>query len=337
MLAAVDRRIEGAAADKGDGARPGRPWAVAVRLEGPGGMTEIGTGRDPLPGEGGRARRLVKIDGRFARGQSALAGLVSVTWLTPQMDRLFLDGAQERRRFVDRLVYGFDPQHAARVSSYEHGLRERARLLRHEGPGAGDTAWLDAVEDQIATCGVAIAAARRDLVGRLAAAMRHCVGPFPRAGVRMEGVVEGWLDERPALAVEEELRGRLAASRAQDVEHGGAQWGPHRADLAVTHLAKGLAAAECSTGEQKALLVSLVLAQARAQTAARGVPPLLLLDEVVAHLDARRRAALFEEVVALRAQAWLAGTDEEMFAPLRSSAQFLRIRDAVIARRPAFG
>lgn len=334
VLTAVDRREPG-----GDGTGAGAPraWAVAARVAGPRGPVEIGTGRDPLGSEGGRARRLVKIDGAFARGQTALSAALSVTWLTPQMDRMFLDGATERRRFIDRLVYGFDPAHAARVSAYEHALRERARLLRGEGPGSGDATWLDAVEDQIAAHGVAIVAARRDLAARLAGAMSDGVGPFPRAGVRMEGAIERQLEGRPALAVEDEFRDRLAASRAQDAAQGGTRWGPHRDDLTVTHLATDTPAAECSTGEQKALLISLVLAQARVQTAAHGEPPLLLLDEVVAHLDARRREALFEEIVALRAQAWLTGTDEAMFAPLRASAQFLRVRDAVIAHRPAFG
>jgi len=322
-LGAVDRRVPAAAAN----AAP-RPWAVAARLARPEGVIEIGTGRDPAAE---RPRRAVKIDGAFVRGPAAFADLVGVLWLTPDMDRLFLDGPAERRRFLDRLVYGFDPDHAARVAAYDHALRERARLLR-DARGAGEAGWLDVLEEQMAARGVAIAAARRDLVARLQGAIAAGVGRFPRPGLGVEGAVERWLDTMPALAAEEALRDRLAAARRHDAETGGAAWGPHRSDFAVTHLGRGLPAAECSTGEQKALLIAVVLAQARLQAAVRGAPPVLLLDEVAAHLDAVRRAALFDEILALGAQAWLTGTDEALFAPLGDDAQFLRVRDAAIAR-----
>jgi len=323
-LGAVDRRVTGEAA-----ATPAsRSWAVAARLARPEGAIEIGTGRDPAAE---RPRRAVKIDGAFVRGPAAFADLVGVLWLTPDMDRLFLDGPAERRRFLDRLVYGFDPDHAARVAAYDHALRERARLLR-DARGAGEAGWLTVLEAQMAARGVAIAAARRELVARLDIAIAAAVGRFPRPGLGVEGAVEQWLDAMPALAAEEALRDRLAAARRRDAETGGAAWGPHRSDFAVTHLGRGLPAAECSTGEQKALLISVVLAQARLQAAVRGAPPVLLLDEVAAHLDAARRAALFDEILALGAQAWLTGTDEALFAPLGDDAQFLRVRDAAIAR-----
>ncbi|HLB79168.1 MAG TPA: DNA replication/repair protein RecF [Dongiaceae bacterium] len=322
-LCAVDRRAPAATAN----AAP-RPWAVAARLARPEGVIEIGTGRDPAAE---RPRRAVKIDGAFVRGPAAFADLVGVLWLTPDMDRLFLDGPAERRRFLDRLVYGFDPDHAARVAAYDHALRERARLLR-DARRAGEAGWLAALEEQMAARGVAIAAARRDLVSRLQGAIAAGVGRFPRPGLGVEGAVERWLDTMPALAAEEALRDRLAAARRHDAETGGAAWGPHRSDFAVTHLGRGLPAAECSTGEQKALLIAVVLAQARLQAAVRGAPPVLLLDEVAAHLDAVRRAALFDEILALGAQAWLTGTDEALFAPLGDDAQFLRVRDAAIAR-----
>ncbi|MEX2008950.1 MAG: DNA replication/repair protein RecF, partial [Dongiaceae bacterium] len=324
-LGAVDRRVTGEAAAAN--AAP-RPWAVAARLARPEGVIEIGTGRDPAAE---RPRRAVKIDGAFVRGPAAFADLVGVLWLTPDMDRLFLDGPAERRRFLDRLVYGFDPDHAARVAAYDHALRERARLLR-DARGAGEAGWLAVLEEQMAARGVAIAAARRELVARLEIAIAAAVGRFPRPGLGVDGAVEQWLDAMPALAAEEALRDRLAAARRHDAETGGAAWGPHRSDFAVTHLGRGLPAAECSTGEQKALLISVVLAQARLQAAVRGAPPVLLLDEVAAHLDAVRRAALFDEILALGAQAWLTGTDEALFAPLGDDAQFLRVRDAAIAR-----
>ena len=346
-LGAVDRRLpqangtalpatsSGASQETQDsGADASVAWAVAARLAGPDGVTEIGTGRDPTT-ETGRERRLVKIDGTFVRGQAPLAARLGVVWLTPQMDRLFLEGASARRRFLDRLVYGLDPDHASRVSAYEHALRERARLLR-AGPSIGsadDGPWLAALEEQIAARGVAIAAARRDFATRLDAAAADGVGPFPTAGLRVEGAIEAWLDEMPALAAEDRFRARLAESRARDAETGGAMLGPHRSDLQVTHLAKGMPAADCSTGEQKALLISIVLAVARLLTVARGAAPVLLLDEVAAHLDAVRRAALFEELLALGGQAWLTGTEEDLFCSLGDRAQFFRVRDAVITQR----
>jgi DNA replication and repair protein RecF len=319
-LAEVDRRPAGSGEAAG-------PWAVAATVETAAGTVRLGTGRDPggdgAPGQ----RRVVRVDGRPASGQSALASHLSIVWLTPEMNRLFLDAASARRRFLDRLVFGFDGAHAARVSAYRHGLRERARLLRD---GAADDAWLSALEDTISARGVAIAAARRALVARLDAAAAEAIGPFPRVGVALEGTVEAWLDEAPALATEERFRAALRATRGRDTEAGGAV-GPHRSDLAVRHLAKGVPAARCSTGEQKALLVSLVLAHARLLAAERGETPTILLDEVAAHLDAERRAALYDELCALGAQAWLTGTDEALFEPLRRRAQLFRVCDGVVA------
>ncbi len=177
---------------------------------------------------------------------------------------------------------------------------------------------------------MAIAAARRELIERLRQAVARGVGPFPQAALALDGAVEGWLAEMPALAVEDRFRDQLAADRARDAESGGAHCGTHRSDLRVTHLARGLPAAQCSTGEQKALLISIVLAEARVQVESRGVAPILLLDEVVAHLDAGRRAALFEEILALGLQAWLTGTEAVLFAELGGRAQFFGVRDAVV-------
>ncbi len=310
----------------------GGAWGVSATAMGPQGPRELGSGRDPARDAGQTAvrdRRLVKVDGAFARGQQALGEAFSVAWLTPQMDGLFREPASGRRRFLDRLVYGFDPSHAGRVAAYEQVLRDRSRLLR---TGGGDTAWLASLEDAVARHGVAIAAARRALMARLAGACAAGSGSFPRAGLGLMGEVESWLDELSALAAEDRLRERLAAGRAQDAETGGAGAGPHRSDLAVRHLENGLAAELCSTGEQKALLVSIVLAHARLLTLERGAAPVLLLDEVVAHLDERRRAALFEELLALGAQAWMTGTDAALFDDLRADAQFFLAHDAQIAR-----
>jgi DNA replication and repair protein RecF len=318
--------------DRAVGGQRGGAWGVAATACCGDDGVEIGTGRDPSqPADSGRERRLVKINGAFAGGPSALAEHLAVIWLTPQMDRLFLDSAGARRRFLDRLVYGVDADHARRLARYEHALQERAQLLRQGGPAAWDTVWLGALEQQIAEGGVAIAAARHELVERLGQAVARGVGPFPQAALALDGAVEGWLAEMPALAVEDKVREQLAADRLRDAESGGAQCGPHRGDLGVTHLGRGLLAAQCSTGEQKALLISIVLAQARVQIDSRGRAPILLLDEVVAHLDATRRAALFEEILALDLQAWLTGTEAGLFAELGGRAQFFGVRDAIVA------
>jgi DNA replication and repair protein RecF len=328
-LAEVERRPGSGGAFGADGAVAG-PWAVAARLAvaPDGGEIEIGTGRDPAAGEGGPERRLVKIDGQFQKSQSALAERLAIVWLTPQMDRLFLDGAGDRRRFLDRLVYGFDAAHASRLSAYEQALRERARLLAPQNgraSGAAEAAWLDGLEAQMAELGVAVAAARRDLLQRLRGAAADGFGPFPGAALALEGAVDDWLGQMPALAVEEALKRRLAETRAQDAQQGGASAGPHRSDLAVTHLGRGRPAGECSTGEQKALLLAILLAYARALGLARGAQPLILLDEVAAHLDRARRRALFEALLELGAQAWLTGTDLEIFAELGPAAQFVAV------------
>lgn len=328
-LAEVTRR------DAGDGAG----WAVAATVQTPSGPVEVGTGRESGQGEGRggsgepRDRRVVRIDGETVRGQVALAEVASAVWLTPAMDRLFVEGASARRRFLDRLAFGLDTGHAARVSAYENALRQRARLLREER--RADPAWLAALEETMAETGVAVAAARRDVVARLARACAGADGPFPRAVPTLEGTVETWLDEGPALEVESRLRRALSAGRSVDGRTGGAAEGPHRSDLLVRHGDKDMPAAHCSTGEQKALLISLVLAQARIQTSARGWAPLLLLDEVVAHLDETRRRALFDTVCALGAQAWMTGTDQSLFAGLGERGQFFRVQDAAVTRQSA--
>jgi DNA replication and repair protein RecF len=319
-LTEIDRRATGS------GAPLGGPWAVAAKVAGPQGEARIGTGRDAASDTG--ERRQVRIDGAPARSQTALAEHLSLVWLTPQMDRLFVEGGTARRRFLDRLVYGFDPQHAARVSTYERAMRERARLLR-DGPA--DPAWLGALEDSMAEHGIAVAAARREVAARLDEACTEAGGPFPKARLALDGTVDEWLAAMPALAAEDEFRRRLAAGRRADGEAGICLVGPHRSDLAVRHLGTGMPAAHASTGEQKALLIAILLAHARLQAAQRGAAPILLFDEVAAHLDAVRRDALFGEIVTLGAQAWLTGTDAVLFEGLRGAAQFFGVADAMIA------
>jgi DNA replication and repair protein RecF len=317
-LAEVDRR-----------GAPGAHWAVSARLADPSGEIAVGTGRDPDAGEEAD-RRVVRIDGQAQRGPAALAEHTAVSWLTPAMDRIFADGAGARRRFVDRLVLGFDPGHARRVAAFDQALRERAQLLQQ---GGADPGWLDALEATMAAEGVAVAASRRALVNRLAAAAAAEPGDFPVPRLTMAGELASWLDTIPALEAEEKLVRALAEWRRRDAETGGAGAGPQRDDLGVVFAATGMPARHCSTGEQKAMLIAIVLAHARLVAAERGRPPLLLLDEIAAHLDAERRAALFRAIAALGCQAWLTGTDDGLFQPMREGARFFRVAEARLEPR----
>ncbi len=295
-------------------------WAVTVRLRTPEGSVDIGTGCQPGTGAAGE-RRQVRIAGEPARRQDDLSAQLGVLWLTPDMDRLFTDGAGPRRRFLDRLIFGADPAHAGRVAAYERAVQERARLLR-DGPA--DALWLGALEEQIARTGIAVAAARALLAEQLSEFAADA-GPFPAATIALAGAVEDWLALMPALAAEERLRAALAAARGVDAESGRTTVGPHRSDVVVCEAASGRPARACSTGEQKALLIALVLGAARLQRSQTGAAPLLLLDEVAAHLDPVRREDLFAAVEGLDSQAWYAGTDAEVFAPLAGGAQFFTI------------
>jgi DNA replication and repair protein RecF len=312
------RRARLAEVDRHGGAEG---WSLNARLDGPGGASAIGTGRGQ---DGPRERRVIQIDGLPA-AQAALADAVAAIWLVPAMDRLFQDGAGGRRRFLDRLVLAGDPAHAAQVARYGHALKERSRLLR---AGRFDRTWLDALEGRAAAAGVAIAAARRQTIVGLRAALADSTGAFPRPELALCGDAEAWLDELSALDAEARLAQTLAEARGQDAETGNTAAGPHRSDLEVYDHATSRPAVECSTGEQKALLISIVLAEARLRCALGSRLPILLLDEVTAHLDPGRRADLFEQLGALGAQAWLTGTDPALFAPLGARAQFFSVRDS---------
>jgi DNA replication and repair protein RecF len=312
--------------DDGDG---NRPWAVAATVETPRGAVDIGTGREAPGQPARRERRVVRIDGQRAPGPAALARVLNAVWLTPRMDRLFGDAPAARRRFIDRLVFGFDPAHAGRVGAFENAQRQRARLLhRQHAEGAADPEWLAALENTMAAQGVAVAAARRDMATRLNEIGCRPPGPFPGVAIKMTGPLEDWLGGGPALAAEDRMRDGLAAARRHDGESGGAAVGPHKSDVSVRHLDKDLPAERCSTGEQKALLIALVLADVRLQARDHASLPLLLLDEVAAHLDDRHRHALFDEITDLGAQAWLTGTDSQIFQPLAAAGQFFRVEDA---------
>lgn len=340
-LSEIDRRPQGTTDRTNDrnagltngSAGPG--WSVAVRVMTPEGPRDLGTGREAetAQSEGGesgeaRERRVIKVDGAYARGQQALAEVVRMVWLTPRMDGLFRDGPSGRRRFLDRLVTSFDAGHSGRLAAYEQAMRQRARLLK---TGAQDEAWLSALEDTMARHGVAIEAARRGFVAELSGACAEAEGSFPRARLDLDGDVNTRLAAGPALEAEDDMRARLAAARRQDAETGGAAMGPHRSDLKVTEVESARPAAEGSTGEQKALLLSIVLSHARLLAAEHGTPPLVLLDEVAAHLDPQRRRALFEEILALGAQAWLTGTEAALFAELGEAAQVFAVTGGHLA------
>jgi DNA replication and repair protein RecF len=345
-LREVDCRHPG---NHGAGAPPGIPgsraWAVHARYRGRLGEFALGTGRDPreeamengeAEASSGRERRLCRIEGSTAKSQAALAEILSVFWLTPSMDRLFVERASLRRRFLDRLATGLHADHPARISAYEQAMRERAKILRGDGPladRAEQDRWLGGLEAEMAAQAVAIAAARLETVDALNAAMAEAVGPFPRADLAVDGTVELSLRDGPALEAEDLLRSRLAAARDGDAASGITQWGTHRSDLAVGFIGRELGrttlrAAEASTGEQKALLIAILLAQARLVLARRGEAPVLLLDEVAAHLDPERRRHLYAEILALKAQTWFSGTESELFRPLRGTAQFFTIRES---------
>jgi DNA replication and repair protein RecF len=303
--------------------RAQQPWAVAAKVESPFGPANLGTGADPHV-----ERRLVRVNGEAAKGQAALAEYLSCVWLTPQMDRIFLDGASVRRRFLDRLVFAFDPGHAGRLTRYENAMAQRARILREQTNP--DPAWLEALESAMAETGIAIAAARADFIRRLRSAGTSADNLFPRAGIGVAGTIDELLSRAPALEVEKLFRYQLRETRPQDAINGGAATGPHRSDFLVNYAERDMPAAQCSTGEQKALLTGIVLAHARLVAAEKGAPPVLLLDEIAAHLDESRRNGLFTLLQALGGQVWMTGTDAALFASIAATAQFFEVRDGKI-------
>lgn len=293
------------------------PWGVAVELNTGYGSLHIGTGGDPqLCNE--KERRLVHIDGRNIRNHSVLADHIAMAWVTPDMDGILADSSSARRKLLDRLAYSFDPSHNVRISRYEKAMRERSRLLRE---GMSDAAWLKALEDDMAQSGVAIAATRRHMLRQLNEAINETSSAFPRADLALRGTVEESLETLPALLVEDALRHALANSRKDDERTGTCAVGPHRTDLHVTHRTKMCPAYLCSTGEQKSLLIAIMIAYVRTLTKARNIAPLFLLDDIVAHLDDIRRDALFDEIRNLGVQAWLTGTDISPFSSFLPHAQ----------------
>ncbi|WP_192250093.1 DNA replication/repair protein RecF [Mesorhizobium silamurunense] len=296
-------------------------FALHARIEGPEGQVEIGTGISGGDGEGGRR---VRINGAPAKSAEDMLEWLRVVWLTPAMDGLFPGPAADRRRFLDRLVLAIDPSHGQRALDYEKAVRGRNRLLTE---GSRDSGWFDAIETQMAETGVAIAAARAELVRLLAAMIDKLPGsgPFPQADISLSGELESEIAAAPAVDVEERFRAALANGRERDRAAGRTLDGPHRSDLVVRHRPKSMPAELCSTGEQKALLVGIVLSHARLTGEMSGLTPILLLDEIAAHLDSGRRAALFSILEELNCQAFMTGADAALFSSLAGRAQFLTV------------
>jgi DNA replication and repair protein RecF len=320
--------LEDVAFSEGDGG-----WAVAADMEGMLGLATLGTGIEPPAGEEASVSRRARIDRESAGSASAFADHLRVIWLVPAMDQLFNGPASERRRFLDRLVLAVDARHSSRVAALERALSSRNRLL--ENPH-GDPRWLDSVEHETAEVAVSVAAARAETVARLAhqlAATARPDSPFPPAEVAIEGAIESLLPQRSAAEVEDHYRTLLRDNRARDAAAGRTLTGPHLSDLVVRYAAKSIPAADASTGEQKAMLIRLMLAHAGLIKAMTGTAPLLLLDEVVAHLDPQRRRALYDELAALGAQVWMTGADPALFTEIAGRGTIFEVRPGAISPR----
>ena len=317
--------MEELAFSEGDGA-----WAISAEIEGMLGLATLGTGIDPPAGEESTPTRKCRIDRESVGSATAFADHLRVVWLTPAMDPLFNGPASERRRFLDRLVLAVDAQHSSRVAALERSLRSRNRLLE-DSPG--DSHWLDAVEHETAEVAVAVAAARAETAKRLSAALeasRDNALEFPQAQIALQGWMEQLLPDHSAVEIEDRYRALLKENRARDTAAGRTLDGPHLSDLVVTHAGKNIPAADASTGEQKALLIRLVLAHAGLIKQMTGFAPLLLLDEVVAHLDPSRRAALYDALSLLGAQVWMTGADPAVFGDIVGRAQVFLVRSGVV-------
>ena len=309
-------------------------WAVAARMHTALGVMEVGTGIDAARAGAQQSGRVVRIDGESKGGSGVLAEYVEMVWLTPAMDGLFTGPASERRRFLDRLILCFDPAFGRLANRYERAMQSRNRLL---ADGVRDDAHLAGFELQLAETGTAIAAARAEAIDAMAQVIgarrdRDPASPFPWAAIAIEGTLEADVALRSAVEVEDAYRLRLARDRERDRGAGRTLEGPHRSDLVVRHGPKDMPARFSSTGEQKALLLGLVLAHAELiAERSTGHAPILLLDEVTAHLDELRRSALFAEIVRLRAQAWMTGTDATAFSDLAGTARQWRVDGGCVA------
>jgi DNA replication and repair protein RecF len=320
--------LEEVAFNEGDGS-----WAVAAEIEGMLGLAMLGTGIEPPAAEDASPTRQCRIDRESVGSATAFADHLRVIWLIPAMDQLFNGPTSERRRFFDRLVLAVDAQHSTRFNALERALRSRNRLLEEN---SSDTHWLDAIEHETAELAVAVAAARVETAGRLAAELEASAAqdsPFPLATLALDGILEHMLADHSAAQVEDRYRALLAENRARDAAAGRTLEGAHLTDLAVRFAAKDIPAADASTGEQKAMLIRLILAHAALIKGMTGTAPILLLDEVVAHLDPARRAALYDELTALGAQVWMTGADPALVDNIADRAQIFEVRPGQMTRK----
>ena len=318
--------LEDIADNQGDGS-----WAVSAEVEGALGLATLGTGIDPPTGEASNARRC-RIDREPVGSATAFGDHLRMVWLTPAMDGLFMGAASERRRFFDRLVLAIDSEHSSRVSALERSLRSRNRLLEVRNY---DDHWCDAIERETAELAVAVAASRGQTAAKLAAMLheRGTASAFPSAEIMLDGWMENALLQEPATAVEDRYREILRTSRPRDAAAGRTLDGPHLTDLQVVYAPKNMPARDASTGEQKALLIGLVLAHATMVAEMTGIVPLLLLDEVVAHLDPNRRKALFDELAKLGAQVWMTGADPAAFVDIGPTGEIFDVESGRATRR----
>lgn len=313
---------------EGDGS-----WAVSAEIEGMLGLATLGTGIEPPAGDDTTNSRKCRIDREPVSSAAAFADHVRVIWLTPSMDPLFTGPAADRRRYLDRLVLAVDAQHSSRVSALERSLRSRNRLLEDQ---RSDPHWLDAIEHETAEVAVAVSAARYETVNRLSAALdaaRDEAPAFAMPRIALEGWMENQWPLSSAREIEDRYRDLLRDSRGQDAAAGRTLEGPHRADLKVVHAGKGIAASDASTGEQKAMLIRLSLAHAHLIKDMTGTAPLMLLDEVVAHLDPMRRAALYDALTSIGAQVWMTGADPAAFADIADRAQWFDVKPGGVTKR----
>jgi DNA replication and repair protein RecF len=319
--------LEDVADNQGDGS-----WAVSAQVEGALGLATLGTGIDAPVADAASVSRRCRIDREPVTSATAFGDHLRMVWLTPAMDGLFLGPASERRRFFDRLVLAIDSEHSARVAALDRSLRSRNRLLEVRNY---DDHWCDAIERETAELAVAVAAMRGQTVARLGAMLRARgqSSPFPSAQIMLDGWMENALMSEPATAVEDRYREILRQGRPRDAIAGRTLDGPHLTDLQVIYAPKNMPARDASTGEQKALLIGLVLAHAGLVADMTGITPLLLLDEVVAHLDPRRRAALFDELSRLGAQVWMTGADPATFADVGRSGEIFAVESGEITPR----
>src|SRR5712672_4709981 len=320
--------LDDVADNQGDGS-----WAVSAEVEGALGLATLGTGIDAPGNENSATGRRCRIDREPVSSATAFGDHLRMVWLTPAMDGLFLGAASERRRFFDRLVLAIDSEHTSRVSALDRSLRSRNRLLEVRNY---DDHWCDAIERETAELAVAVAATRGQTAVKLAATLgaRGDASAFPSAQLMLDGWMENALNTEPATAVEDRYRQILRSNRPRDAVAGRTLDGPHLTDLKVIYAPKNTPARDASTGEQKALLIGLALAHATLVAEMTGIVPLLLLDEVVAHLDPSRRLALFNELAKLGAQVWMTGADPAAFTGLGASDEIFDVDSGRIACRP---